>query len=64
MWNKIKQFYWEITYLIRFIKITPSFLKEMDSEEEEYELDVTQLPIEELKKIQEKSFERVNKNAV
>ncbi len=60
MWNKIKQFYYEITDLVRFIKITPSFIREMDSEE--YEPDVTQLPIEELKKIQEESFKRLNKN--
>ena len=62
MWNKIKQFYWKITDLIRFIKIISSFLKEMDSEE--YEPGVTQLPIEELKKIQEEAFKKVNQNAV
>lgn len=54
MRNKIKDFFGIITDCIQYLKI----LKETDFEEcENIQPGVTQLPIKELKKIQEESFE-------
>ena len=58
MWKAIKYFFMDMADLIRMLKVGFKTINDFDDSLSYYP-DVTQMPYEELKKIQEEAFENV-----